>query len=72
MTKNAQEYGDYVREEVSSKAEEYGDYMSVNTSNLRLSYEGIFNKTVLNVSSFYQIEDDLFLVLYIIHILLFL
>lgn len=38
--------------------EEYGDYMSVNTSNLRLSYEGIFNKTVLNVNSFYQIEDE--------------
>ncbi|MFC2111091.1 TonB-dependent receptor [Bacteroidota bacterium] len=38
--------------------EEYGDYMSVNTTFVQANYLGMYNKTVLNVKSFYQIENE--------------
>ena len=38
--------------------EEYGDYMSVNTTFLRADYQGVFKKTLLNINTFYQLENE--------------
>ncbi|MDP2722792.1 MAG: TonB-dependent receptor [Bacteroidales bacterium] len=38
--------------------EDLGDYMSVNTTYLRASYQGAFDKTVVNALAFYQLENE--------------
>ena len=38
--------------------EELGDYVSLNTHFFRANYQGIFNKTRLNVLAFYQHENE--------------
>lgn len=54
----ARYYND-LRGQGSKVYEDQGDYMSVNTTYIRGSYQGIFNKTIVNALAFYQHEYEL-------------